>query len=688
MGKIHRAARDGDLATVKKLVESGDTFSGPVPIDTPHSYLLFADDDITVGDTAMLCAIKHGHLDVVRYLYSKGALLPSDGWSIALERLDIDMMKFLKNEIKLAIPISLDADSALIKAFRTSYKDISLIKFLMYDLGGQIWGEKDSYNTIFLVLHNVMAGLREEEPGKDSEFNKEYIVIIKKCLQDLIDVPKIPLFEGANVLKLDLKAREKEIYDFIIDLCMGDAKPNTPNILSLILQAYILNRNVFLDRCTAKNLSADDLLLGAAAAGKLNAVKTLIEEQGANPNVKMADGSTLIDLAKKYELNDYAKVVQYLVDAQKAKAKQAKVDQRARDPYLQNLMTITPLEQRAETFTLEAIAIMPRIYQEPAMMTRYQFLLEEALKARANFAPALLALRAIISNFAQRDRLSSQVRSSFLQQQTHDWFLKRLDLNAGINFLYGSYLELIEKNLAKAIVFYSKAAQEGVVQAKNALAIHYETGTGGFSPDEKLARKLYIEAAEGGQIVAAYNVLRCFTYGIGGDRDRDTALQWGEVALTEKNPDTYLVMAHTYLHCPDKKKMLDYPEGYKMLRLCESSCEAELKEEYSEAIDETLADAEYALARCLIYGGEHHFGSDYFERALSWAKFAVSRKACSDETQKQANALISKITQLFDQEAKAATQRPTNNYRSSNSSSGGSVPDGVKDRAARPTVYK
>ena len=72
MGKIHIAARNGDLATVKKLVEEGEYFfSSLVSVD------LYERVDLGYGRNHPMYPIEvaafAGQLEVVTYLHSKGA---------------------------------------------------------------------------------------------------------------------------------------------------------------------------------------------------------------------------------------------------------------------------------------------------------------------------------------------------------------------------------------------------------------------------------------------------------------------------------------------------------------------------------------------------------------------------------------------------------------------------------------
>lgn len=82
----------------------------------------------------------------------------------------------------------------------------------------------------------------------------------------------------------------------------------------------------------------------------------------------------------------------------------------------------------------------------------------------------------------------------------------------------------IEENFRFAEKYFTKAADSGDSQAKVELGLLKETGQNGLSPDPKLARSLYEEAAQKGNPEGMENFARVCEKGIGGPPNLPAAL--------------------------------------------------------------------------------------------------------------------------------------------------------------------
>jgi TPR repeat protein len=99
---------------------------------------------------------------------------------------------------------------------------------------------------------------------------------------------------------------------------------------------------------------------------------------------------------------------------------------------------------------------------------------------------------------------------------------RRATYALGTWYLHGRY---VKKNVMRAIRLIELAAAANVSDALFDLAVSYEKGQG-VRRSEKVAARLYLEAALSGDHQAAYEVGRCLYYGIGFLKDRSQARVW------------------------------------------------------------------------------------------------------------------------------------------------------------------
>lgn len=87
----------------------------------------------------------------------------------------------------------------------------------------------------------------------------------------------------------------------------------------------------------------------------------------------------------------------------------------------------------------------------------------------------------------------------------------------------------VKRNLATAVVWYKKAANQGRPIAQNNLAVMYENGMG-ISVNPKAAAFWYQESANSGYSFAQYNMGRAYAEGIGVKQDNEEAKYWWRIA--------------------------------------------------------------------------------------------------------------------------------------------------------------
>eukprot|EP00752_Nemacystus_decipiens_P009159 g8181.t1 len=106
-----------------------------------------------------------------------------------------------------------------------------------------------------------------------------------------------------------------------------------------------------------------------------------------------------------------------------------------------------------------------------------------------------------------------------------------------------------ERDVATAASLFERLGDEGLLEAKNALAVILSTGEGedvGVPQDEKRALELFKEAAIGGFVPAIHAAASMMEAGKGGEKDGAKATQWLETAIEAGNPVAHSMLATWY----------------------------------------------------------------------------------------------------------------------------------------------
>ncbi len=100
--------------------------------------------------------------------------------------------------------------------------------------------------------------------------------------------------------------------------------------------------------------------------------------------------------------------------------------------------------------------------------------------------------------------------------------------------LYTCYNEGIvaERDERKAVYWLRVAAREDYFPAETELAMRYESGCG-VAENMRKAHKLYLAAAENGDVLAMYRAGVDYEYGYGVRKNRALARKWYEAAAAE-----------------------------------------------------------------------------------------------------------------------------------------------------------
>jgi len=123
-----------------------------------------------------------------------------------------------------------------------------------------------------------------------------------------------------------------------------------------------------------------------------------------------------------------------------------------------------------------------------------------------------------------------------------------------------SEIKGVEKNAATAVHWYTKAAEQGYLQAQSNLGFCFEKGTG-VKQNYKNAVRWYSKAAAQGDALAQYNLGICFEKGDGVHQDSTEAKRYFKLAaeqgftpaiaklaaLSRKGPDADLVESNRLL---------------------------------------------------------------------------------------------------------------------------------------------
>ncbi|MFT4091852.1 MAG: tetratricopeptide repeat protein [Asticcacaulis sp.] len=116
--------------------------------------------------------------------------------------------------------------------------------------------------------------------------------------------------------------------------------------------------------------------------------------------------------------------------------------------------------------------------------------------------------------------------------------------NYGFIYFYGKHN--IEKDRSKAIPWLQKAAEQGDSNSQTLLAEAYETGDG-FAQDYAKAYELYVVAAEKGHIFAQYRLGYLYYIGKGVEVDTVEAQNWFELSAMQGVPGAQYFMGMCYI---------------------------------------------------------------------------------------------------------------------------------------------
>jgi len=164
----------------------------------------------------------------------------------------------------------------------------------------------------------------------------------------------------------------------------------------------------------------------------------------------------------------------------------------------------------------------------------------------------------------------------------------------------------VPKDLAKAIDWYKKAADQGHAEAQFRLAQAYETGEG-VKQGKNLAEamKWYQKAADQGYAPAQFRIASAYETGNGVKKDLSEAVKWYKKAADQGNAEAQYKLAQAY----------EIGDGFpKDL--------AEALNWYRKAAEGGHAEAQYYLGYCFEYGRGI---SQNFTDAVNWYRKAAEQ---------------------------------------------------------------
>ena len=139
-------------------------------------------------------------------------------------------------------------------------------------------------------------------------------------------------------------------------------------------------------------------------------------------------------------------------------------------------------------------------------------------------------------------------------------------------------------NYSEAVRLYSKAAEQGYVQAQCNLGYCYEFGRG-VTKDLNEAVKWYSKAAAQGYAQAQYNLGYCYEFGRGVTKDLNEAVKWYRKAAEQGDADAQCNLGLCYHSGQGVTK--DYTKAVKWFR---------------KAAEQGHADAQFNLGLCYEFG--------------------------------------------------------------------------------------
>ncbi|MFA6037776.1 MAG: protein kinase [Legionellales bacterium] len=393
MGNIHKAALLGDLDEVKKLVERGSLFSSPVPVDSQATSHTKINDPKKRGDhlfcginyTALDCAIQENHVDIVRYLHSKGAKNYGNWGGHAFECACRDGHSDVIRYLLENLPPSNDV---LAKGLYVAAKElnIAMVKLLIEkgkpskDLLNKCLFDglyRSSYpgsvadsNALMTYLVNVAGADLNYQHDKTSIWErvmKSHKDFIKHMIQ--LQAQSGKLF---NVSYLDNVKKEdkEEIYDFYIATCSKLREPQFA-----LSEACGCGDIFFLEKWKSKkmpmnldmkykgtlrkndaavvdiNVDRQGLVIASAVAGRKNVLKWLIDN-GADSNVRTPDGHDLlyyVELGKKNYISvDYQNTKAYVLPIQQQNDRLEVENRKARELREQKVLEEEKMREQEE----------------------------------------------------------------------------------------------------------------------------------------------------------------------------------------------------------------------------------------------------------------------------------------------------------------------------------------------------
>lgn len=148
-------------------------------------------------------------------------------------------------------------------------------------------------------------------------------------------------------------------------------------------------------------------------------------------------------------------------------------------------------------------------------------------KPKVIFASTLLVFLVGCASAPKVDISGLELKASSGDPQTQN------DLGSHYQFGDG-----VDKNFAKALMWYEKSAAQGLPLAKANLGYMYDLGLGTNEDDSK-AVELYESAAEAGSARGMINLGSMYVAGTGVEKDYIKAYKWFDIArfLTQKSSD-------------------------------------------------------------------------------------------------------------------------------------------------------